>query len=324
MIYKFINPRHICLIAAINNYMKPSAIIESIDKNYWNMFADFLEKLDILYCYRSDKGIVVWNRDFYEIRDEKFRKIYEIECRLHPKINASYEVSNILISKDINTLKNLFKIFSNKSIGNRDLILGKLLGYPDCCIKNFIKRGPVFSRHYFHLDIIRRGLEYNVPVEFWAIYHTPCSVECRYSIEMGKNYIKSLKKLSNDIYHKVLSLLKSSYLAYSVGNRYISFKTVKSNITEYNDFIKRYLSNNVKVVLGEIIQPFVYSNYRNHDNLLLLNREIVGIKVIAFAPGIGCLVFDPKNNREYIRISKSIIEKYGKLDTVFRVYSSES
>ena len=79
-------------------------------------------------------------------------------------------------------------------IGN-DAELGKLLGYPKCCVEFFTKR---FSENNPNLQLEPTNAFTNLTKrehDQVIISHFPCSSNCEESIEIGKLYIESLLRV---------------------------------------------------------------------------------------------------------------------------------
>lgn len=324
MIAHLFNHRQFCQLSAVYTGVKPTAIIESIDILYWDHISSFLEDLDLSYCYRSSIGYVLWKGDGYFLLRDGLERI---ERRPRPVVNWNIEASDILVSREYELLIELVNLWSKETKGVDDhRRLGELLGYPRCCVEKFIERGVAGARRSFHRQLIGKGLDMRVPIEFWAIYHTPCSIDCGSSMDLGRRYIESVRRISMDDYRWVVSRLESTYLAYSVGSRYVSFKAVLSSFVD--ERLKkriRQLFRDLKgyrLVFGLFNRPYIYAVYRDYS-IMIFDRMLTGLKAILYSPGRGVIVYDPFADRIVLKVDKRITSRYGGDDTVFRLYSSE-
>lgn len=84
-----------------------------------------------------------------------------------------------------------------------DRIAGKLYGYPDCCVKNFIKEHDINHvkekytcyEYYKRLhDSVRR---------FPFVFHTPCSKNCVATAKLNNTYRRALKKTAPKFYKEL-------------------------------------------------------------------------------------------------------------------------
>lgn len=82
---------------------------------------------------------------------------------------------------------------------------GKLLGYPDCCIRFFEREKT--HRRYEHMDLTMAAVRKTGPFPFYnnralkpfgysLISHFPCSLGCKSTEEIAKRYLASLKDCS--------------------------------------------------------------------------------------------------------------------------------
>jgi hypothetical protein len=108
--------------------------------------------------------------------------------------------------------------------GKEDHIeFGKILGYPECCVKFFNQEFPQESkgnndyvypalrnsegfRFPFFNNVVARHLDLNL------ISHFPCNFNCKASIEIGKKNLECIKKISPDISIMSIGMLKGGVL----------------------------------------------------------------------------------------------------------------
>lgn len=161
---------------------------------------------------------------------------------------------------------------------------GQLLGYPDCCIDNFIKnlvngvdytlvslhnvrtRASFYCNNLFVFDSKLDSFQlktyfdnHNIlygPHQLFLIRHVPCSFDCKHSIKIGKITLKLLKNNSPDLFEKILGTLKRpllywNYFEWVLFNGYQEGNEVKyDGILNYesllNDKIKKIFENGNK------------------------------------------------------------------------------
>ena len=211
---------------------------------------------------------------------------------------------------------------------------GKALGYPECCIKAFEEGGKVglIARYIFFKELIDLGLDERMPVEFWAVAHVPCSAGCKESLRLGRKYLEAVKSYSSSLYSSILNKLRVSYLAYSVGERFLSFKEIPQDQfspeleEEYDKILnrsKKLISKDVKLILGDVQRPMVYADYEDYPIRIRLIPRLKGLKWISYAPEVGMMVRDVKTNEVYLygMLNWMLPNEYKEImDTVCRVY----
>ncbi len=140
----------------------------------------------------------------------------------------------VYVSKDLNECLKA-KEFESQ---NDHLNLGKILGYPDCCIDFFAKNFETESK--LHNDFVipawKNSIkntigdvkesffpkEINIFVRYFdvaLISHCPHSFECAQSLKIAKSRFEMIKKLSPDMnmVNQILELI-NSYVIYDDGN----------------------------------------------------------------------------------------------------------
>ena len=336
-----IHPINICLIIATAYKVKSSSIIESIDSDFWIETVRLFRMLRLNYIYPVKGGYIL---NFYD--DGKYEAFFIKENTKSIKSiktlkKVSYvlprrvfsEVKDVLISIELDTLLSLFNIYRQRFQSNinseekkrLDFELGKILGYPECCIKNFVRyKNRIFPRYLFHKQLIENRLDKNIPVELWAIYHTPCRYNCNKSISIGKKYLEMVKSFSKKLYSYVVKELSSVHFAWSVGTRYIDYNVIEAKVDyEKYNIARRYFKENFEFKLVNIKRPLVYVMANMPDYILNISRDIIGLKWIAFKPGKGALIQDCRTNKIYLYITENVFNNLKNreiLETVFREY----
>ncbi len=325
---KELHPITICSLYAVAAGFKPSSVLESINVNCWSQLRRFLEELGICYIYSSTNGpILSCPKELSSEAEVEARNLgLKINVVFEPSKRLRIEVENVLIARDPSILLELYKLYILRA-GNeaeRTARLGEILGYPKCCIDFFLRcRDPAEARHIYHSELIKRGLESKIPVEFWAVYHTPCTTNCRKTFELGKKYLRAIEEFSTTIYENVIERLSMVHLAWSIGRRYIDYNIVDGEIEEwFTREALRVLGENYTARIASIGRPFIYV-YEMGDFPVKLTPETMGIKYVAFKASKGVIVCNPETNETYVCFTEEFFRgrtSYRYLSTVFREY----
>jgi len=172
--------------------------------------------------------------------------------------------------------------------GNRKKF-GQLLGYPECCVDNFIKnyandliltslrnvttRPSFFCNNLFVFDSKIGGEDIKIyknnPVMFnnphvktlFLIPHVPCSFDCKHSIEIGKITLKLLKNSSPNLATKIINALKRPVLYWNYFEWIIFNGHQQGNIIKYDGVLnyeslvnketKKMIENGDNIKIGD-------------------------------------------------------------------------
>lgn len=366
-ILKRLNPRSVCWLLAVGKGRKPTATILSVDKEDWNGFLGILSELGLCWSYEGINGKILnssrnqaerlfeslpirsdeprvnllfdsenWKKLLVK-KKPSFQILGSSSAKLTPIIYEESATGEVVVSKDLEVLM-MFSQFNEKPWSNHSQ-RGKALGYPDCCIEAY-EKGPknelvdrnAFPRAKFFKEIIQLGLDQKMPIEFWAIAHTPHSANCEDSLKLGRRYLDAVKSYSSTLYDHIQQELRLSYLPWSVGERFLSFKEIPQDqfplelADEYDgifDWAKKIVSENVKLTLGEVQRPLAYQDWEDYPARCRLVPKIRGLKWIAYSPGKGILVRDTSTNEVYIchQLRWVLPSAYDEImSTVCRVY----
>jgi hypothetical protein len=344
--------------------LKPSAMIESVDAAKWEHFVELLERLELCFVYASNERVVVGLRkdqigDFGEhekaivgeraylsfdndnwqraLRGEPahFGVHNSLSVDLAPVVYKGMDVQDVYIS---NQPARLMDLSLSRQGGWRDewdaKSAGKALGYPSCCIDSYIKLGSngVAPRHEFFMEAIEKGTDQSMPVEFWSIFHVPCSTSCGPSIELGRAYIEAVRGYSNELFNSVVRKLHCSHLAWSVSERFQDYDTVpegscrvepsrKQAVTERAE---KSLGSPVTIELGLVKRPLLYIHEDQGQSILHLTPKVIGPKWICYSPGNGVLIQDVATDEVFCFLTANVLgdDLMGFRDSVFRVYRS--
>ena len=336
-----LHPQHACLILATHYGIKPSAIVESVEVKLWDCFVYLVRWLKLALAYRTDKGLTVlatdgslmyfddssWQRLLNSGEVSGFKKLsFKEVLSVKPISNNGIDFHEVYVARDLETLLSLVRLHLSRVPKEKreevDRKLGELLGYPKCCTDNYVALGPVRAWHEFHRKLIELGLDQEMPVELWAIYHAPCSPKCKRSLRLGEEYLEAVKKFSPDLCRRVKRRLSSAHLAFSVGRRFLDFMEINAGISSnVRSLASSLLPEPLYITVGDVLRPLSYFMWEKGEFKLRMTPEIMGRKFIAFSPGNGVLVVG-KDLKVFIYVTKELLSpdsmKYS--STAFRVY----
>lgn len=175
---------------------------------------------------------------------------------------STYPRYLLYISLSSNMAKEAFEAEKNKNTRK----LGKLLGYPECCIDFYmntvIKKKfpfPIYSfigtkgklyfyaNNIFNLDtrlgskdreIISENPDFLIKIpQFYLIWHLPCSFNCKKSIKIGKEVLKALEDKVPVLAEKIVDALKRPFLFIDDFNWIVFDGKVKENEIIYKNIL---------------------------------------------------------------------------------------
>lgn len=202
------------------------------------LFKSMTKSLDVLYVMEGAKDV---SRIMASDDDINGYKDFLI------KQGMSFAVSDFKVSKEVDqnrfsnkgirlpkTSQGYYLVYISKSKGkaeqakeaekeNNHKRLGRLLGYPECCIRFFDKEFPKQSKKSndyvlaslssskgfvfpFYNNIAARQFDLSL------ISHFPCSLDCKSSISIAKRNLRIIKKHSAEISKIFEGMLKSAVL----------------------------------------------------------------------------------------------------------------
>jgi len=186
---------------------------------------------------------------------KKFKKIFYGNMLETPIVCAYFSLSKELAQKAYKAEKNEDR-----------LKFGKLLGYPDCCIKDFIKnldkekdytilsykntkgKTSFFCNNIFNFDskldskntlkIFEDNYKlFNKFNNLFLIRHVPCSFDCKESIKIGKKTLEILKKEMPEFTEKIVNAIKRPILYFDYFNWIVFDGEVNGNELKYNQVL---------------------------------------------------------------------------------------
>lgn len=192
------------------------------------------------------------------------------------------------------TKKQTEKAKRYEDIGNHKEF-GKILGYPDCCIKSFKTKSLENKKYGFVFRVLKETREeppysfYNNFISqyfgFSLLSHFPCSLNCKKSTRLAEKYFRALKKYSKRWAQELVRYQKSAILFTEYRGIFLIEKFgFKNKILTYdNSKIKSTLRNKIFKSLkeGNTIE-IINKNHviiRNDNELI---KELRGEKIGIF------------------------------------------
>ena len=181
----------------------------------------------------------------------------------------------VYISKDNDTNEKAMEYEGNNFSKKDDRKLGELLGYPECCIKNFIDKESEGRRDFVIENYKSSGKSPNYLLNFildfsafHLISHFPCSFNCKESEKISKNLLEILKKENFLLSKETEEYLKMPIL-YSNNRNFILFNgTANENLIKYHDF---YVFSSQKKAFRE---SFI-SNLKEGNEMKISDKNLV-------------------------------------------------
>jgi len=219
----------------------------------------------------------------------------------------------LLISKSEKRLKEFYKL-EKKYIKKyfEPSIIGKYLGYPVCCIKEYKKNfkfknrnNPIKtllntkgklnfrlnylynfqSRQFNYQKFNRISPNYHL-FDMYLIPHIPCSFNCKQSIGYAQNLLNILKLYFPIYYKKMIFFLKRPILYF---NDFVFFPILgkaNNNLLKYQGFIKIHDNLPIKMVnlldKGNLFKFKKESNIKVYKDKYLLSKLPSGVKLFNF------------------------------------------
>jgi len=202
---------------------------------------------------------------------KEFKQLYGGKLT-EPLINVYYSLNKELCRK----------AYQAEKEGNRKKF-GQLLGYPECCVSNFIEslikeldltlvsmqnvktRTSFYCNNLFVFDSKLRS--FDIPIyrnhldifdnptvrNLFLIRHTPCSFDCKKSIRIGKITLKLLKNNFPDLAKEISNALKNPVLYWNYFEWIMLKGHTEDNILKYKEILdyESLVKKEIKDMVGE-------------------------------------------------------------------------
>jgi len=325
-----------CSLAAVVSGVKPSVILESVEETYWPTLITLARKRGLALSYRArnryvvllqgEKVLVAPISEGESLSLERMHSLGMCEEAIPRPLTSRFNDFIAYVAKDYRILLELMRLRETQSRDPQAIRrLGELLGYPKCCIDNYVRKGPVRAWHDYLSGLVTAGLDRSSPMEFWAIYHVPCSLNCERTLELGRAYLEALRRISKKAYSVIVRRLTSSHLTYSLGRRFIDFHALDKEVPLWFSRMATELLPNPYILVAEILRPYIYFEWEEGPYRLRITKELRGLKYLAFSPGEGVLIASP-SGKVYVYLTKETLDReyMEYASTVFRVYVTEA
>ncbi len=156
-------------------------------------------------------------------------------------------------------------------------LLGKLYGYPDCCIKHFIKldsHNDIFAEIIHTLKNTKGNLNFylNKYSGYKIISHIPCSFNCEKSIEIAGFVFDNLRKDLTEEAVRVIFRFSSMHILFIPPFEKISFSgDVKGDTLSFSFFKSTFLKSHIVSLLN--ITNMI--KFTKNKIILLNNSQLV-------------------------------------------------
>ena len=159
------------------------------------------------------------------------------------------------------------------------LIAGRLYGYPECCIKQYVRETPDYiKKHYSCYEYYSKIQEGDQKYPY--VFHQPCKVDCKATIALNKKYESVVKKQSKKIWRAfrsrseyAMDLIIDSYSDITIDGKTIwpekdgfDYAVItKGKIDGYYQLIsfvtKRYFERGT-VFRGKVLKQYHYAKIK--------------------------------------------------------------
>ena len=226
----------------------------------FDSFHGMIKALEVLYVIKGEKKAarLLIHEDYVNEAEEKCKSLNLSCIRSEDKLQLDFagDYSNkghatkkeghfmLYISKEEQVARKALQFEKN----NDHHGLGKILGYPLCCIKFFVKNFPKESKHMndFIIPAFQKSKGFNFPFEnnifgryfdFSLLSHCPHSFSCEASRLQGKSRLELIRKHDSVVASQFEKLLKCMVI-YDQGTvQILSGITIKGNVLHYSDVL---------------------------------------------------------------------------------------
>ena len=268
--------RELITILSVYENKRNLGRVDSLDKNQLKLYSFFIKKLGL-------------QQKTYPIIGTKKEKTFGAKYLIYLSKKKD------LIEKAV-WYHHIYPRNKKIESENENIILGRLYGYPNCCIQVFLKNNKL-TRENKDLEILLKVFkdsQSNIfPIytnrfsPYKMILHLPHSFNCQASIKIGKQNLEILKNYDKKLYDFVLKKLNCCVIGYKnkillinnflVKDKSVIFKLKPQFWSEILPFSKAEKSFSQKTWLN-VIAPF-----KSEGLYKIKTNNSHGIKVIIFS-----------------------------------------
>jgi len=207
-----------------------------------------------------------------------------LSTRIDPAIHANPE-DHVFISKHEKYLIDAKKygyypVLFKKRLMQRPLLaqyrFGKILGYPDCCSREFLNLDLRFNNPYLIMKKTRGEFSYycnnnTMDFTYFLIHFHPCSYNCKETIRHAKEVEKAIREEDELFANRIKHYLKLPYLIFSEKKCYVFEGNLHNKKIVYTDF--HYISLLQKDEYSEMLKKG--NNLIEKDNEIIIQKDDV-------------------------------------------------
>ncbi|MFW6383122.1 MAG: radical SAM protein, partial [Nanoarchaeota archaeon] len=247
------------------------------------------------------------------------------------KEGTKYDTMYIFITKDNETMEEMKKVWDNYPLLYNSEITEKpspltvnklcadLVGYPECCVKEYNKIQSKGQEHPDRLHVensiknsdtfsyLLNNFRWDAP--YYLVSHFPCSYNCEKSKKIAKRVLEYIKIHHNDYYKKLVKFLKSPII-YVDFHSIFSFEDYKAegNKIHYKTIYSQLYDNVEAVINSAYGDSELYKLHKNNQGLLLKGNIVAeeNNKLVVYKDNkkVGELFASKKYNPKIIRFAE--------------------
>lgn len=235
----------------------------------YDLFQNMTKSLETLYVLGGIKPVA--RMSFFEYSLHKIQDFcnennlhYEIsDYKVLMDFNGRYSTKGLKIPLNSPLRGYLFLYLSKskektrkaKSLEsqNKYYEFGRILGYPDCCCKFFVKYKPteVKRSNEYVIPAIKNSSGSSFPFQnnifgryfdVTLLNHCPCSFNCEKSLRLAKKHLKTIEKYDSEMASEFIDLLKSVVIYSENGVFMLNNYKRESKRILYNDVLATNLN----------------------------------------------------------------------------------
>jgi len=194
---------------------------------------------------------------------------------------------------------------------------GRLLSYPDCCVKKYIKnvlnnvtitQSEIFTNLPKEINFVFNNL-LNGLSNYYLSFHFPCSFNCKKTLIYQKRIFDKVKQISPLFSQALKNYLQNPYLVFlapALGNMYVSWDNRKG-------FILNGAIRNNELLYSQVI--YFKTQYPDYEKSEIKNKELT--LLLSKIPDGNRIIFG-KDDFKVFR-NKSLLYRFKNTESL-RVY----
>lgn len=227
--------------------LKEAAIIDYVPKEHNNRVANFLKNHKILYKPQKRGGS-----------------------------------TKLILSKDTNILDDALMLsIDERKPNNYESIkeFGRLLGYPLCCVNEFVsllrKKYLPYTERQSAFDRLKKPIPFllnSLTGRYNLINHIPCSSNCQQSLKIAQKILDAIKKYDEALYQEYITVLKSPVVSWNENQSVTLIGKKTGNLIEYKGASIRHIPEEDKEKCQ--YDKDVLSLFRKGDKIIIEKNSL--------------------------------------------------